>query len=164
MKFLILIISALLLGLVPTAFRVDAPTIDPADLVFKNGNIYTANESMPQVQAIAVKGDRIVFVGSNGEAQKYVGKATRVIDLHGNTVLPGLTDSHQHLSGVGFREMTLNLEALAVLKTFLPRSKREWIRPSPESGLRVAVGSKPTGSLQCFPPARTWIESHRTTL
>jgi predicted amidohydrolase YtcJ len=144
MRFLKIILSALLLGLVPTAFRVDVPAIDPADLVFKNGNIYTASEGTPEVQAIAVKGDRIVFVGSNGEAQKYVGKATRVVDLHGNTVLPGLTDSHQHLSGVGFREMTLNLEGITSLEDFLARVKTRVDQAKP--------GEWVTG--------RGWIETH----
>ena len=144
MRFLILIVSALLLSLAPTAFRVDPPAVDPADLVFKNGNIYTANESMPQAQAIAVKGDRIVFVGSNGEAQKYVGKATRVVDLHGNTVLPGMTDSHQHLSGVGFREMTLNLEGITSLEDFLAKVKTRVDQAKP--------GEWVTG--------RGWIETH----
>src|SRR5688572_16229129 len=86
------------------------PGVSPADIVFKNGNIYTVDERRPKAEAIAIKGDRIVFVGSNRDANKYMGQATDVVDLMGKTVLPGLTDSHQHLSGVGFREMTLNLE------------------------------------------------------
>src|SRR5258705_6313161 len=118
MRFLLIILSALLLSLTPSV-----PRVDSADIVFKNGNIYTANEKTPRAQAIAVKGDRIVFAGSNGDAQKYVGTATRVIDLHGNTVLPGMTDAHHHLSGVGFREMTLNLEGITSLQDFLAKVK-----------------------------------------
>src|SRR6266576_2951151 len=94
-----------------------------AELVFKNGNIYTANERQPRAEAIAVKGDRIIFVGSNRDAQKYVGKITRVIDLNGKTLLPGMTDAHHHLSGVGFREMTLNLEGIGSLPEFLAKVK-----------------------------------------
>ena len=86
-----------------------------ADIVFKNGNVYTANDKSPKAQAIAVKEDKIVFVGTNAAAQKHVGPNTRVVDLKGNTVLPGFTDSHQHLSGVGQREMTLNLEGTTSL-------------------------------------------------
>jgi predicted amidohydrolase YtcJ len=123
MRFLLIILGALLLSLTPTVFRVDSPAVDSADLVFKNGNIYTANESMPRAQAVAVKGDRIVFVGSNDAVQKLVGKDTRVVDLHGNTVLPGITDAHHHLSGVGFREMTLNLEGTTNLQDFLAKVK-----------------------------------------
>jgi predicted amidohydrolase YtcJ len=94
-----------------------------ADLVFENGNIYTVNERQPRAQAVAIKGDRIVFVGSNREARKYVGKRTRVIDLNGKTMVPGMTDAHHHLSGVGFREMTLNLEGVNSLEDFLSKVK-----------------------------------------
>ena len=95
-----------------------------AELVFKNGNIYTANERQPRADAIAVKGDRIIFVGSNRDVQKYVGKSTRVVDLNGKTLLPGMTDAHHHLSGVGFREMTLNLEGTTSLQDFLAKVKQ----------------------------------------
>jgi predicted amidohydrolase YtcJ len=103
-----------------------------ADVVFKNGNVYTVDSNRPKVEAIAVKADRIVFVGSNSNAQKYVGKSTRVIDLQGKTVVPGMTDAHQHLPGVGFREMTLNLEGVNSLEDFLGKVKArvEQARPA----------------------------------
>ena len=95
----------------------------PADLVFINGSVYTVNDRQPQAEAIAIKGDRIVFVGSNAAARTHVGKETRVVDLKGRTILPGLTDAHQHLAGVGFREMTLNLEGTTSLADFLAKVK-----------------------------------------
>lgn len=109
--------------------------VPSADLVFKNGNVYTANDASPKAEAVAVKSDRIIFVGSNSDVQKYVGANTRVIDLNGKTMLPGFTDAHHHLSGVGFREMTLNLEGLDNLQKFLAMVKQrveekkpgEWI-------------------------------------
>jgi len=52
-----------------------------------------------------------------------VGKTTRVIDLNGKTLLPGLTDAHHHLFGVGFREITLNLEGITSLEDFLAKVK-----------------------------------------
>ena len=55
MKLLLVILSLLLLGVMPTQLRVV-----PADIVFKNGNVYTANDSSPKAQAVAVKGDRVV--------------------------------------------------------------------------------------------------------
>jgi predicted amidohydrolase YtcJ len=115
---------SLLLALITTIGLVPAQTSnEPADLVFKNGNIYTANEHHPRAEAIAVRKDRIVFVGSNRDAQKYVGKTTRVVDLNGKTLLPGMTDAHHHLFGVGFREMTLNLEGITSLEDFLAKVK-----------------------------------------
>src|SRR5437868_15119461 len=65
---------------------------EDVDLVLKNGNIYTVNDKQPHAEAIAVKGDRIVFVGSNEKVAKF--HATRVVDLHEHSVVPGLTDSH----------------------------------------------------------------------
>ncbi|MDT4953492.1 MAG: hypothetical protein QOJ02_1630 [Acidobacteriota bacterium] len=100
-----------------------SPKAETADVVFKNGNIYTVNESQPHAQAIAVKAGRVIFVGSNSDAKKYEGTRTRVVDLQGRTVVPGLTDSHNHLIGVGLREMTLNLEGTVSLEDFLAKVK-----------------------------------------
>ncbi len=96
---------------------------EPADLAFRNGQVYTASERQPRAQAVAVKGDRIVFVGSNGDLRRHIGPNTRVIDLRGATMLPGLADAHMHLSGVGEREMTLNLEGTGTLADFLAKVK-----------------------------------------
>ena len=95
----------------------------PADLVFKNARVYTANDRNPRAEAVAIRGDRIVFVGRNDGATRLVGPNTKVIDLTGATVLPGLTDAHMHLSGVGAREMTLNLEGMNTLEDFLAKVK-----------------------------------------
>src|SRR6185369_16052587 len=104
---------------------------DGADVVFRNGNIYTANDSAPRAAAIAVKGDRIIFVGSNDGVKNYIGSRTRVIDLRGRTVVPGLTDAHCHLMGIGAREMTFNLEGVASLDEFLARLKERVARAKP---------------------------------
>src|SRR5215212_235761 len=140
MRLLLILASVLLLTLMPAQQRVQSP----ADIVFKNGNIYTANDKAPSAQAIAVKADRIVFVGSNADAERFAGKDTRVVDLKGNTVLPGLTDSHQHLSGVGQREMTLNLERTTSLDDLLAKVKERVDQTKP--------GDWVTG--------RGWIETH----
>src|ERR1041385_4089826 len=138
MKLFLLAATLLLLIWVPV------PQPAAADIVFRNGNVYTANDKAPHAQAIAVKGDRIVFVGSNEAAQKFVGANTRVVDLKGNTVLPGFTDSHQHLSGVGQREMTLNLEGTTSLDDLLGKLKARVDQAKP--------GEWVTG--------RGWIETH----
>jgi len=104
---------------------------EPADVVFKNGNIYTANDRQPHAEAIAVKAGKIIFVGSNKDVAAYQGKDTRVIDLRGNAVVPGLTDSHYHLMGVGEREMTLNLEGTMTLEDFLAKVKEQVDRAKP---------------------------------
>ncbi|HJZ79085.1 MAG TPA: amidohydrolase [Pyrinomonadaceae bacterium] len=118
MKVVSILLGVLLIALVPAR----GPA-DPATLIFMNGNIYTANEGQPHAEAVAVKNDRIVFVGSNADAKKYQGANTRVVDLHGATVLPGMTDAHYHFIGVGQREMNLNLEGITNLEDFLAKVK-----------------------------------------
>ena len=118
MKVLSILLGVLLLGLTPSS-----RPADPATIVFINGNIYTANAKRPQAEAIAVKDDRIVFVGSNADAKKFQGANTRTVDLHGATVVPGMTDAHYHFIGVGQREMNLNLEGITNLEDFLAKVK-----------------------------------------
>lgn len=118
MKVYLLAFSLLLLTFSPAETKVT-----PADLIFSNGNIYTANDRAPHAQAIAVRRDRIVYVGTNAGAKQFQGANTRVIDLHGQTVLPGMTDAHYHFIGVGAREMNLNLEGITNLQDFLAKVK-----------------------------------------
>jgi len=127
MKIHLLILSLLLLTFAPAETKVE-----PASLIFTNGNIYTANDRQPNAQAIAVKNDRIVYVGTNTGAKQYQAANTRVIDLHGATVLPGLTDAHYHFIGVGAREMNLNLEGITNLQDFLAKVKTRVDQAKPD--------------------------------
>ena len=113
------------------AFAVKPGVPDPADLVFTGANVYTVNEKQARAEAIAVKGGRIVFVGSGLDAKSHVGKATKIIDLKGATVVPGLTDSHYHLMGVGAREVNLNLEGTSTLESFLAAVKARVDKTAP---------------------------------
>jgi predicted amidohydrolase YtcJ len=99
------------------------PPAAPPDTIFVGGIVYTGNAKQPRAEAVAVRDGRITFVGSSEEARRLAGPATKVVDLKGATVLPGMTDSHCHLSGIGFRELTLNLEGSASLEDFLARVK-----------------------------------------
>jgi len=83
-----------------------------ADMVLQNGTIYTANDTQWTADAIATKGDEIIFVGSAAGAQDFVGENTNMVDLEGNTVFPGLTDAHTHIKWVGQRELGLNLQSI----------------------------------------------------
>jgi predicted amidohydrolase YtcJ len=104
---------------------------ETADTVFLNGNIYTVNERQPKAEAVATKGGRIIFVGSNSDAQKQKGDAARAVDLHGQMVVPGLTDSHYHILGVGERELRLNLEGTASLEDLLAKVKARVAKTEP---------------------------------
>jgi predicted amidohydrolase YtcJ len=92
---------------------------EDVDLLLINGNVYTVNEKQAHAEAIAIRKDRIVFVGSNEDAKKF--HAARTVDLASKTVVPGLTDSHCHIFGIGERELTLNLEGTNTLADFLAK-------------------------------------------
>ena len=102
---------------------------EDADLLLKNGNVYTVTEKQPKAEAVAVKANRIVFVGSNEDAKKF--HAAKIVDLHGGTVVPGFTDSHCHIFGIGEREMRLNLEGTNSLDDFLARVKERVDKTGP---------------------------------
>ena len=70
--------------------------IEPADSVYLNARIYTVDQAKPWAEALAVSGDRFVFVGDVQEAQKYVGPSTLVTDLAGQMIMPGIHDAHIH--------------------------------------------------------------------
>jgi predicted amidohydrolase YtcJ len=67
-----------------------------ADLVFKNGDVYTVDGVRSWADAVAVSGDRIVYVGSDAEVGAFIDAGTRVVDLSGKMMLPGFQDAHVH--------------------------------------------------------------------
>ncbi len=85
------------------------PRVEPATMVLRNGKLVTADDAKPEAQAIAVRGDIIVALGTNDEIQPYVGPATEVIDLAGQLAIPGFVESHGHFTGVGQARLNLNL-------------------------------------------------------
>lgn len=80
----------------------------PADLLIV-GKIYTAEESNPLVEAVAVNGNKIVFAGALKDAERYKGDRTEVLELGQNVMTPGFIEGHAHLLGIGYNEMNLDL-------------------------------------------------------
>ncbi len=72
-----------------------------ADMIFKNGVVVTVDSANSLCEAVAVKGNRIVYVGDNAGAEMWLGPDTSVIDLAGRALLPGFIDSHMHLGMTG---------------------------------------------------------------
>jgi predicted amidohydrolase YtcJ len=110
-------------------FIVGMAGADDVDLLLTNGNVYTVTEKQPKVEAVAVKASRIVFVGSNDDTKKF--HAAKIVDLHGRTLVPGFTDSHCHIFGIGEREMRLSLEGTHSLENLLATVKQRVDKTSP---------------------------------
>ncbi|CAN5818379.1 amidohydrolase [soil metagenome] len=85
------------------------PTVEPADLVLRNGHIVTVDDSQPEAQAVAIRGHTIVAVGTDDEIAQYIGADTEVIDLAGRLAMPGFIEGHGHFMGLGQAKMNLDL-------------------------------------------------------
>ena len=85
-----------LLALTSCQKKTTASTED-ADVVIRNAHVYTVDAQRPWAQAVAIKGDRIAWVGDENAAKSHVGQSTKVVDADGRVVLPGFIDSHFHV-------------------------------------------------------------------
>ncbi|MCI4669633.1 MAG: amidohydrolase [Bacteroidia bacterium] len=101
--------NTLLILLLPLVLLCSCGPKEKADLVIYQGQIYTANPQMPQAEAVAVAGGKIVFVGKKDRAKTYIGDDTKVIELEGKTMIPGFVESHGHLLGLGNFKRNLDL-------------------------------------------------------
>ncbi len=120
-----------------------AASAQSADLVLRHATIYTGESARPKAAAVAVRGGRVVYVGTNAGVSSYIGRSTRVMDLRGRFVFPGFVDAHAHFTGIGSREMTLNLEGTNTKAAFLSR-------------VEAAVREKKAGE---WITGRGWIET-----
>ena len=68
-----------------------------ADLILLNGNFHTIDKAQPLASAVAIKDGKFLAVGDAEAAMRHRGNATKVVDLNGRSVVPGLNDSHIHL-------------------------------------------------------------------
>jgi predicted amidohydrolase YtcJ len=123
--------------------QVQAP-LPKADALFLHGNIYTgvtgtsSFHEVERVQAMAIKGDRILAVGKDEDIEKYKGQATTVVDLQGHFVVPGFNDAHLHLTDAGFKRLTVDLTGVQSEQDFRERLRNrmetaepgEWITGS----------------------------------
>ncbi|MFT4741209.1 MAG: putative amidohydrolase YtcJ, partial [Marivirga sp.] len=82
---------------------------ETATLLIHGGNIYTVDSTQATVEAVATKGNKILFAGSMAEAQNFKGDDTQVIDLQGKTMTPGLIEGHGHFMGLGYNELNIDL-------------------------------------------------------
>ncbi|PHH84558.1 hypothetical protein CDD83_1737 [Cordyceps sp. RAO-2017] len=93
-----------------------AKEVEAADVVLRNGAIYTLDEASSKVSAVAIKNGIITFVGSDSHAESFVGEKTKTIDVQGRMIMPGLIDSHMHpiTGGIALVRCSLNYQSLAL--------------------------------------------------
>ena len=99
---------ALLLA-VATLYGCDRPSSDTADLILTNGTVVTVDDAIPDGEAIAIRGDTIMAVGSSDEIAAFMGENTEVVDLDGQLAIPGFIEGHAHFMGLGYSKMILDL-------------------------------------------------------
>ncbi len=80
-----------------------------ADTVFTGGKVYTVDESQPWAEAVAVKANKILFVGTADDVKRHIGDSTNVIDCSGKTVMPGFVSAHDHLIASSWTALGVNL-------------------------------------------------------
>ena len=117
-------------------------SVQAQDLLIRGGPIYTGVDAAPTAEVVLVRDGRIVWVGALAD-QPAVPSTTPTIDLKGAALFPGFTDGHAHLDGIGWRELTLNLEGSASVAEAMARLT-DWATAHPDGPI---VG-------------RGWIETH----
>jgi predicted amidohydrolase YtcJ len=86
-----------------------APQQPAADLVLRGGRVATVDTERPHAEAVAVRGDRIMAVGSDSDIEAHIGPDTRVVELDGRLLVPGFIEGHGHFMGVGNAQLNLDL-------------------------------------------------------
>jgi predicted amidohydrolase YtcJ len=121
-----------------------SPPAVKADMIYVHANIYTgvagasSFHEIQRAQALALRGDRILAVGSETDILKLKGPATTMVDLKGRFVMPGFNDAHMHLTNAGFKRLTVDLTGTGTLEEFRERIRKrvetagpmEWITGS----------------------------------
>ena len=130
-----------------------------ADTVLKNGTVYTIDKANTVTQAVALKGNEIIFVGSNADAEAYVGSLTKVVDLKGKVVMPGMVDTHVHRSGSALTELFDIYLYECIDKEDTLKAIKEFIDANPDldvywgAGYSMGMAGDPRG------PKAEWLDA-----
>ncbi len=109
----------------------------PADLVMTNGDFWTANSSLPHVNAVAISGGKIVALGTDDEIASFKGPKTQIIDFHGGFAMPGFIDGHTHFVDGGFSLLGIDLRQA--------KDEAEFARLIGEYARKISKGAWITG-------------------
>ena len=113
------------------------------DILIHGGPIHTGVAAAPTAQAVLIRDDRIAFVGDLAAAKAKAAKDARDIDLKGAAAFPGFVDAHAHLTGIGLRELTLNLDQTTSIESLV-------------AAVKAYAAAHPDGPIF----GRGWIETH----
>ena len=113
------------------------------DILIHGGPIHTGVVAAPTAQAVLIRDDRIAFVGDLAAARAKAAKDARDIDLKGAAAFPGFVDAHAHLTGIGLRELTLNLDQTDSIESLV-------------AAVKAYAAAHPDGPIF----GRGWIETH----
>ena len=113
-----------------------------ADKVFTNGKVYTVNKDQAWAEAVAIKGNKIIFVGTAEDVKKYVGNETETFDLQGKMMLPGFIDSHFHLIAGGIMTTGMDM-AEAITYEEHVKIMKEYKAAHPNDKFITGFGYKP---------------------
>ncbi|MER7411519.1 MULTISPECIES: amidohydrolase [Streptomyces] len=123
----------------------------PADLVVRSARLYTVDPALPEAEAMAVRGGRIVWVGGDDGAAEWVGPGTEVLDAEGRLVLPGFIDAHNHVR-LGSDDACVQLAGARTLDAVHERI-RAWHAAHPEApwieGEAFDYSALPGGRMPC---------------
>lgn len=132
-----LVLTALLAALAPLSMA------KAGDLLIHGGPIHTGVDAAPTAQAVLIRDDKILFVGDLAAAKAKAAKDARDIDLKGAAAYPGFVDAHAHLTGIGLRELTLNLDQVKSIAELA-------------AAVNAYAAAHPEGAIY----GRGWIETH----
>lgn len=127
------------LCLVVVVFLLGQLNAQTADTVFVNGKVYTVNENQPWAEAVAVKGNKIIYVGDSQGVKQHVGDETKTIDCAGKTVMPGFVSAHDHLIASAWTNAGVQLFDVKDKAECLQRIK-EYAAANPDEKVVKGIG------------------------
>ncbi|MFO1121300.1 MAG: amidohydrolase family protein [Hyphomicrobiales bacterium] len=149
------------------ALPATASAADEAETIYLGGPVLTMDDGAPRAEAVAVRAGRILAVGSKTEVEKHKGSSTRVIDLQGQTLIPGFVDPHGHVMMGGLQAMSANLlsppdgEVLDVAS--LQKTLRDWAEANKEivqgANLILGFGYDQSQLRELRPPSKDELDA-----
>jgi predicted amidohydrolase YtcJ len=140
------LIMAALAVAISSAVHAQAPQSRAADLIVTNANVFTMDEAKPRATAFAVSEGKFIAVGSDQEinAAPYKAENTRIVDANGHTVIPGLNDSHLHITRAGrYYNLELRWDGVDSLERALQMVRQQAQRTPEGQWVRVIGGWSP---------------------